>query len=135
MKYTIYPETNIEKIPRNSEELYLVRPLKLKKLEKLLARTGAKKVFLSSSCSKRLPAKAKKIFQEKGIELVLDSRKGRAIEIGLEKIARLREMKEDGKSYRDIEKELGVPKSTSHYIVKYADRSKVKSKGQTIILD
>lgn len=135
MKSVLYADSSIENVPRNAEEVYLARPLKIKKLEKLLKRSPIKKIFLSNSSSKRLPSKTKKFLQEKEIELVLDSRRGRAIELDLQKIAQLRELKEDGRSYREIEKELFVPKSTCHYIVKYADRSKVKNGKNTIILD
>jgi len=135
MKYAVYPETSVGSIPRDASALHLVRPIPLKKLGDLIERCpGVNDLFLPKSCDKRLPEKTKKWLKEKGIALRLDSKKGRAIEVPLEKVGQLTEWRRDAKSYREIEKELGVAKSTAHYLVKYAARTKIKKGNQIVYL-
>lgn len=94
---------------------------------------GLKKISLSNSCFNRLPLKAKKLLKGHGIEFEIDSRKGRALSIGLEKVREIFELsKKDRQSLREIERITGVPKSTVHYLLKYADRGKIK-KGNAIL--
>ena len=133
MKYSVYPETRIEKIPADTEAIHLVRPVKKEFLEKILKKCGSLgKICLSNSCFKRLSPKTKKILAKKRIELRIETSRGRAIEIPFEKMLQLIEMRKDFQSVRDIEKSSGIPKSTVHYLVKYAKRAKVK-KGSEII--
>lgn len=135
MKYSLYPETNTSSIPAHIQEIYLVRPVKHEKLLDLEKKIDLKKIFLSESCRKRLPERTKKFFENKGIELIMDQRRGRAIEMDLDKISQVNAMRNDFKSFRKIEQELGIPKSTVHYLVRYADRLKVKKENQVIHLD
>lgn len=134
-KYAVTAETAIRKIPAETEEIHLVRPIKKEKLSQLLNKCKSlKRICLSKSCAYRLPAKAKKIFEERGIELVEEQRRGRAINMNLKKLLSIVEMAKDGRPLREIESVSGVPKSTVHYIIKYAQRIKLKDSGQIIYL-
>lgn len=132
MKYGVSNKTETEKIPRDTEEIHLTRPIKAKTLKKLLEKCRIRRITLSSSCFQRLSPKTKKIAAEKGIEFATEKKRGRAISIPLKTLLYIIELKKDYQSVREIEKLTGIPKSTVHYLVKYAERAKVK-KGREII--
>ncbi len=135
MKYAVYPETSVTSIPRDADAIHLVRPIPFKRLGELMQRcSSVRELFLPKSCEQRLPKKTRDWLKERGIALRADSKKGRAIEVPLEKVSQLTEWKKDLKSYREIEKELGVAKSTAHYLVKYAVRTKIKKGNQIVYL-
>ena len=81
---------------------------------------------------KRLPKKAQTKIKERGIELNIEKRRGRALDLTLEQMLEIIEMRKDYQSIREIEKVMDIPKSTVHYLLKYADREKVKN-GSTIM--
>ena len=135
MKYSINERTNIGKIPADTEEIHLVRPVKREKLERLLRKcSGLKKIYLSKSCLQRLPKKTREIFVKYGVELLHEERRGRAIGMQLEKMMNVVEMARDDRPLREIEQITGIPKSTVHYLVKYAERGKVKQGKEIIYL-
>ncbi|MFH0714627.1 MAG: hypothetical protein V1847_02830 [Candidatus Diapherotrites archaeon] len=135
MQYAIYPHTNLNALKVKTEEVYLVRPIGLKKMKELSEQVPLKRINLSKSCLQRLPAKTKEWLKGKGIALNIEDKKGRALGIGLETIQKINEWRKDGQSYRKIQEKLGVPKSTVHYLVRYAERSKVKQGKLTLHLD
>jgi hypothetical protein len=132
MKYAVSNKTNLEKIPRDTEEIHLTRPIKAKTLKKLLEKCHIRKITLSGSCFNRLSPKTKKIAAEKGIAFATEKKRGRAISIPLKTLLYIIELKKDYQSIREIEKLTGIPKSTVHYLVKYAERAKIH-KGKEII--
>jgi len=132
MKCAITEFTEIDKVPKDTTEIHLVRPIKKEKLEALFNKCKITKISLSTSCLKRLPSKAQKKIKEKGIQLTIEKRRGRALDFPLEKMLQMIEMRKDYQSIREIEKVTGIPKSTVHYLLKYADRGKIK-KGSTVI--
>lgn len=132
MKIAVTEKTEIEKVPRDTTEIHLVRPIKKEKLDALLSKFPITKITLSNSCLKRLPRKAQQKLKDKGIGIILEKRRGRALDLSLEKIQQINELRKDYQSIREIEKVTGIPKSTVHYLLKYADRGKVR-KGSTII--
>jgi len=132
MKYSITEDTDIEKIPKDTTEIHLVRPIKKDKLISLVTRCPIKTITLSTSCLKRLPTKTQKKLKEKGITLGIEKRRGRAIDIPMEKMLQIIELRKDYQTVRDIEKITGIPKSTVHYLIKYADRGKIK-KGANVV--
>ena len=134
MKYPITPDSDLKKIPENAQELHLVRPVKKSLLESIFRRCSIRKISLSRSCSKRLGLKTKKFLKENQIEVVEQQNRGRALSIGLDKIRQVAEYHKDHLSVRKIEKLTGIPKSTIHYLLKYAERSKVKSGKQVVYL-
>ncbi|MFA5931357.1 MAG: hypothetical protein WC821_03525 [archaeon] len=132
MKYSITEETDIEKIPRDTAEIHLVRPIKKEKLLNLVSRCPIRTITLSSSCLKRLPTKTQKKLKEKGISLAIEKRRGRAIDIPMDKMLQIIELRKDFQTVREIEKITNIPKSTVHYLLKYADRGKIK-KGANVV--
>ena len=135
MKYAIRVDTPIRRIPAETEEVHLVRPIKKEKLEQLLKRCKhLRRVYLSKSCAQRLPKKAKGNLREKKIEFVREESRGRAINMDLKKLLNVVEMVKDGRSLREVESVYGVPKSTVHYLVRYAERIKLRDGKQIIYL-
>ncbi len=132
MKCGIDEHTTISRIPRDTEEIHLIRPIKKEKLDELFNSRNIKKISTSESCYKRLPTKARKKITESGIELSIEKRRGRALDITLETMLQIIELRKDYQSIREIEKLTNTPRSTVHYLLKYADRGKIK-KGSTII--
>jgi len=59
--------------------------------------------------------------------LVMEKRRGRALDLTMEQMLEIIEMRKDYQSIREIEKVMDIPKSTVHYLLKYADRGKIKS--------
>ncbi len=134
MKYSITDTTNIEKIPRDTQEIHLTRPIKLKKLKALIEKCSIKRITIATSCLSRLSSKTKKMIKEKGIELGMEKCRGRPISLPLDKLLNIIELRKDFQTLREIEKVTGIPKSTVHYLVKYADRAKIKKDREVIYL-
>jgi hypothetical protein len=132
MKYSITEETNIDSIPKDTVEIHLVRPISWIKLNSLTAKCPIRTITLSGSCLKRLPTKTQKKLKEKGISLALEKRRGRAIDIPMDKMLQIIELRKDFQTVREIEKITNIPKSTVHYLLKYADRGKIR-KGQNVV--
>jgi hypothetical protein len=127
MKIAITEDTDVKRVPKDTEEIHLVRPIKKESLDFLLKNRPIKRVSLSSSCLKRLPKKAQKKIKERGIEIVMEKRRGRALDLTMDQMLEIIEMRKDYQSIREIEKVMDIPKSTVHYLLKYADRGKIKS--------
>ncbi|MDP6670275.1 MAG: hypothetical protein QGI60_00470 [archaeon] len=135
MKVAVYSDTKASEIPTETDSIHLVRPLGRKKIEKLLKRCpGCREISLSKSCLKRLGPKTKSFLKKAGVELSIESRRGRAIGISLEKMLQAIELRKDYQSLREIERLTEIPKSTVHYLVKYAHRDKVKKGDSTVYL-
>lgn len=132
MKYAITERTNVENIPRDTAEIHLVRPIKWDKIYSLITRCPIKIITLSTSCLKRLPRKTQKRLKDKGVSLSIEKRRGRAIDIPMEKLLQIIDLRKDYQTVREIERLTGVPKSTVHYLLKYADRGKIK-KGNFVV--
>ncbi|MFA5125443.1 MAG: hypothetical protein WC462_00380 [archaeon] len=132
MKYSITESTDVEKLPRDITEIHLVRPIKKDKLLSLIARCPIKIITLSTSCLKRLPIKTQKRLKEKGVSLAIEKRRGRAIDIPMDKMLQIIELRKDFQTVREIERITSIPKSTVHYLLKYADRGKIK-KGANVV--
>jgi len=132
VKCAVTDETNVQNTPKDTTEIHLVRPIKKEKLDWLLNNRAISKITLSASCLKRLPKKAQKKIKEKGVGISIEKRRGRPIDLPIEKIKEIIELRKDYQSIRDIERITDVPKSTIHYLLKYAERTKIK-KGNTIV--
>ncbi|MBT4870032.1 MAG: hypothetical protein HON47_00460 [Candidatus Diapherotrites archaeon] len=132
MKIAVSEDTDVKKVPKDTEEIHLVRPIKKENLDFLLKNRPIKKISLSSSCLKRLPKKAQIKIKERGIEISVEKKRGRALDLTMEQMLEIIELRKDYQSIREIEKVMDIPKSTVHYLLKYADRGKVK-KGSTIM--
>jgi len=134
MKVSVYPETSPASIQAEVNAIHLVRPVKKKKMEAILGKCGCREVSMSKSCLKRLPAKTRKAIEANGANIRVEEKRGRAIGIPLEKMMHAIELRKDYQSLREIERLTEIPKSTVHYLVKYAHRDKVKKGGKTIYL-
>ncbi len=129
MKYSIYSSN--QTIPSNTEEIHLIRPINAKKLIALMNK-GIQKISMSQTTFNRLNKKAKEHAENKGIELIINSSRGRAIELNLNQVKEIISMYRDDKSFREIEKKIGIPKSTAHYLIKYSKRKKLKNEKKII---
>ena len=126
MKYPVWPKTHASEIPSEINEIHLVRPLPSKKIIDLVSSKRIDRVFASKSTLKRLSKKTKNILKEKNISLEAEEKRGRPLDIPLEKVKEVVELHKDHQSFRKIEKLTGIPKSTIHYLIKYAARNKIK---------
>jgi len=135
MKYSLYPETEIKSIPANAEKIHFVRPIKQEKVLELIKKRKLTEISLSASTLKRLKPTTIELIKKKGIEIKQDSHRGRAIETDFDTILKIIELKKDYLSTRKIAKQTGKPKSTVYYLLKYANRDKIKKKKQTIYLE
>jgi hypothetical protein len=134
MRFVIYPETETRQLPANANALHLARPIAAKKLALFLEKRQIESVSCSESTAKRLKPKHKLVLEQHGLSIEIEKRAGKPIQTDLKKMQLVLEMVHDHRSLREIEKTTGVPKSTVHYLVKYADRGKVKSNGKTVYL-
>jgi hypothetical protein len=132
MKCAINNNTNISRIPLDTQEVHFVRPIKKQKLEELFNIRNITNISVSESCFKRLSPKTRKLISDKGISLEIQKNRGRALDISLETMLKIIELRKDYQSIREIEKQTNTPRSTVHYLLKYASRGKIK-KGSTVI--
>ena len=135
MRQVVFYPDDVKGVPADAQSIHLVRPIKLSELKKLFAKCkGLKDVSTNESCIRRMPAKTKKLLDDKGVALHITGNRGRAIEVELNKMAQAIEMAKDGMSMRHIEKVTGIPKSTVYYLVRYAERTKIKIGKKTVCL-
>lgn len=134
MKYSITPQTNLSKVPSNTEQVHLVRPVTPAYMEKLMQKCALDSVSMSKSCFQRLGSNAKKMLKRGNVNIVIQDNRGRAIEMDMEKLLKVIDMYRDDHSYREIEEEMSIPKSTAHYLIRYAERTKIKSGNDTVYL-
>ncbi len=133
MHYVVGENTPLGTLPADLEQVHLTRPLSGKKLKLILQRCPSLRVIgLSPSVEKRLAPETRKILNESGIGLARNHRAGRALNIDLNQIKTIADLRKDFLSMREISKRTGIPKSTIHYLLKKAKRTKLK-KGKQII--
>lgn len=119
----------VNKAPDKKYKSYhLTRPLSLTEIKKL----NCKKISCSNATHNRLSKPVKKYLVENKVEIKLEKHNGKPMQINPKQILNAIKMYRIGKSYREIEKETKIPKSTVHYLIKKAKRTKVK-KGKTVI--
>jgi len=135
MRYPVYPKTRAEQVPANADSIHLVRPIAQQELERIVEKTGLKEIYLSESCAKRLGGKTRKFLEARGVQLIAKKKRGRVLSLPLEKIRQIIELHQDDKTMREIGALTGIPKSTVHYLIKYADRSKIRFQGKTVHLE
>ena len=132
MKCSIRSSADIQKLPRDVEEIHMVRPLARKAILALFKRCkNLGTISMSTSTYKRLSGNTKKEI-EKVAKLSIATERGRAIGIPLAKMKQAIEMRQDFRPLREVEQVTGIPKSTVHYLEKYSLRRKIK-RGKTII--
>lgn len=134
MRLVVYPDTETKRLPAEANALHLARPVSAKKLCEILEKRGIESVSCSQSTAKRLKPKHLSELQKHGITIEIEKRSGKPLQIDLKKMQAILEMVRDHRSMREIEKATGVPKSTAHYLVKYADRGKIKNGNRVVYL-
>ncbi len=134
MKSIVYASTDWKQLPLETNAVHLARPIAAKKLAKILEKRGIESVSCSESTARRFKKKHMELLQAHGISLQIEKRAGKPLQIDLKKMQLILEMVHDKRSLREIEKASGVPKSTVHYLIKYADRGKIKDGNKTLYL-
>lgn len=104
------------------KEYHLTRALSLKEFLKI----NCKKISCSPSTYKRLSNKVKQEIEIKKIKINIDKNVGKPLQNNPKIILETIKLYRQGKSYREIEKELGIKKSSAHYLVKKAKKTKIK---------
>ncbi len=133
MQYAIREHTPISTLPKDLSEIHLVRPISAKKMAAVLVQCpNISYVGASSSVEKRLAPKTRDVLQKHRILVKRNHRPGRALNVDLEKIRLIADLRKDFLSMREIEAKTGVPKSTIHYLLKKAKRQKIH-KGKNVI--
>ncbi|HIH16783.1 MAG TPA: helix-turn-helix domain-containing protein [Candidatus Diapherotrites archaeon] len=135
MRYPVYPFTRPESVPADADSIHLVRPVHHAVLARIVEKTGLKEIYLAESCARRLSRKTRRFLEERGVQLVAKKKRGRVLSLSLEKIRQIIGLHQDDKTLREIQAQTGVPKSTVHYLIKYADRSKIRFQGKTVHLE
>ena len=114
-------------------KVHFVRSPKAKELEKIL-RNGVREIYMPKSAKERLSSKSKKLIRGAGATIIIQSARGRPLELSPQQISEVVELQKDNRTFREIEKIMGVSKSTAHYLIKYAERQKIKQGKKVIYL-
>ncbi len=115
-----------------ADKVHFSRPPRAAELCKALE--GTVTIYMPDSTFRRLSAKARKLLDAKGAEVVIEEARGRPISLPMEKILEVVELHRDDRTYREIERITGIPKSTCHYLVRYAERRKLRKEGKVLYL-
>ena len=115
------------------EKTHFTRAPKIKDLEKVL-KNGARQIFITKTAKERMSKKAIELIKKYNAELIIESARGRPISLGLQKISQIVELHKDNRTYREIENLTGISKSTCHYLIKYAERQKLKQGNNVVYL-
>ncbi len=134
MRYVFNPTVSLSKIPSDTKDVHLTRPVKLIEIKKLIKKCMIESISMSKSCFDRLSTKTKKFLKQKNIDYSVEEKRGRALSLSMDEMLRVIELRKDYQTLREIERLTNVPKSTVHYLVKYANRSKIKKDGEVIYL-
>ena len=133
MQYAIRENTTVSTLPKDLSEIHLVRPISAKKMVSILQQCpGITLMGASASVEKRLSPKTREIIQKHRIHVKRNHKAGRALNIDLDKVRLIADLRKDFLSMREIETKTGVPKSTIHYLLKKAKREKIR-KGKNVI--
>ncbi len=134
MKVCIWPMTKMRDIPLDTMEAHLARPVSKKLLEELITKRPIHTVTFSKSTFVRLRDKTIEYLEKHRIKMFIHHNPGKPLQTPLEQILDVVERVKDHQSLRKIEKATGIPKSTVHYLVKYAKRTKAKKGHKSVHL-
>ncbi len=132
MKICVWPNTSLGQIPAHTDELHLARPIAQKKLARILKTRSIARITLSKSTFIRLPKKTLLWLESNEVPVFIEHNPGKPLQTPMLKILDVVERIKDHQSLRQIEKITGIPKSTAHYLIKYAKRGKTK-KGKNAV--
>ncbi|MBS3061807.1 MAG: hypothetical protein J4215_04465 [Candidatus Diapherotrites archaeon] len=134
MKICIWPNTSLRQIPLDTMEIHLARPISRKKITEIINKRPIHTVTLSKSTFVRINEKTLDFLEKRKIKTFIHNNPGKPLQIPLEQIIDVIERVKDHQSLRKIEHITGIPKSTVHYLVKYAKRTKAKKGNKPIHL-
>ncbi len=115
------------------EKIHFKRPPSFFVLKSFLDK-GFKVFHMPQSCFNRLSKKSKSLLATTDCKIIIETARGRPLNISFEKLLQVIELHKDNRTFRQIEEITGIPKSTAHYLIKYAERQKIKGKGKIIYL-
>ena len=110
------------------------RPPKFGEIEAMLGR-GVREFVMPKSCARRMGKKSLRMISQRAGKISIESSRGRPIALDLKMIREVAELHSDNRTYRQIADITGIPKSTAHYLIKYAQRSKIRKGGKTIYIN
>jgi len=117
------------RVPKGKFKTYhLTRALSLHEIKKIPCKTFS----CSPSTLERLSKKTKDYLKHNKYHIIVEKNKGKPLETDPKEILQIIRAYRSGKSYRKIEKEFKIAKSTAHYLVKHAKKTKIK-KGNVVI--
>ena len=117
------------RVPKGKYKTYhLTRALSLHEIKKITCKT----ISCSPSTFNRLSKRVKSYLSQNKYKIKIETNKGKPLQNNPKIILRCIKLYRSGKSLRNIEKETGVAKSTIHYLIKYARKTKIK-KGSIVI--
>ena len=127
-------QTALNELDAGEKKIYLTRPISLKKMLGILKKCGKlSEVIMGNDTHKRLSNKVKQALLDQGVFVKIEKNAGRPISVSLPKLFQAIELRNERKSLREIQKELGIPKSTLHYLLMYAQRTKIKTADGKIV--
>jgi len=113
------------------EKVHFTRAPNAKELDKVL-KNGASQIYMTESAKQRLSRKTAKKIKDSEATILIESARGRPIDLDLQTISEIVELHRDHRTFREIERITGVSKSTAHYLIRYAERQKIK-KGKKVV--
>jgi len=117
------------KVPKGKFATYhLTRALSLSEVKNIPCKT----ISCSPSSFGRISKKVKKYLADNRYVITIEKNKGKPLQTSPKKILEAIKLYRSGMSFRKIEKKLGIAKSTCHYLVRKAKKTKIK-KGTVII--
>jgi len=133
----IYHNTPLSELSNKTEKLYLIRPVALKKIKSIKRKCPKlKELLMSQDSYNRLSKKVKNCLVEKEIFIKIEGMRGRAIEVSPRKLFEAIDLYNERMPLRKIGEKLGIPKSTLHYLLRYAQRTKLKDEhGKIVFLE
>ncbi len=110
----------------DDSSIHLPEYFGLRDMKSLIRREKPTKISTGKSNYEKYARKTKEMLSKKQIKIELTTTRGRPIGIKPEKLKQIKEMQLEGFSVRKIGKELKIPKSTVHYLLKKAKARKIR---------
>ena len=131
----IQKNSDLKKVNQSLQKIYIQRPITFKFLKKIIFKlSDLKEIYLSKSTFSRMGKKSLLFIKMKKIKTILANFKGKPLNSLVEKLTEINDFKRDALSIRKISEKTKLPKSTIHYLFKYAKKNKIKKEDLVIIL-
>ncbi|MEK6957674.1 MAG: hypothetical protein AABW99_01710 [archaeon] len=116
-----------------AESKHYARAPKISELKRDI-KGGVDELRMPKSAFERMSFSARAMVKEKNVNMLLESARGRPIGIPVQKMAEIIELHRDHRTFREIERITGIPKSTAHYLIAYAERQKIREGNKIVYL-